>query len=89
MRRHAYQSLEEARQAAITAATQRHGLNEMDAAQHIDIIKTLPLPFINLRSQSTGQPFCLFIQHGLLGDKPVAGRFNAYGLSPTATIPWF
>ena len=78
MRRHGYQSLAEARQTAITAAIQRHGLNEMDAAQRIDSIKTLPLPFINLRSQSTGQPFRLFIQHGPLGDKPVAGRFNAY-----------
>lgn len=47
------------------------------------------LPYIQLRSGSTGQPFCLFIEHGIARPTAVAGRFNAYGLSLGATIPWF
>ncbi|WP_152482130.1 type I-F CRISPR-associated endoribonuclease Cas6/Csy4, partial [Dickeya sp. DW 0440] len=36
-----------------------------------------------------GQPFLLFVEHGPLQDTPVAGVFSSYGLSATATIPWF
>lgn len=46
-------------------------------------------PFIQMKSQSTGQAFRLFIQQGPLVDSPQSGRFNAYGLSNEATIPWF
>jgi CRISPR-associated endonuclease Csy4 len=51
--------------------------------------KRTDLPFVSVRSQSTGQPFRLFINHGELLDSTQAGNFNCYGLSPTATIPWF
>ena len=47
------------------------------------------LPFIQLRSTSTGQNFRLFIEHGTIQPIAVAGDFNAYGLSQGATIPWF
>ena len=47
------------------------------------------LPFIQLRSTSTGQNFRLFIEHGAIQSIAVAGAFNAYGLSQGATIPWF
>ncbi len=46
-------------------------------------------PFIRLISQSSGQVFPLFIQHGDLLDSATQGNFSAYGLSDTATIPWF
>ena len=49
----------------------------------------LSLPFVQLRSQSTGQNFKLFIEHGQPAYQPVLGTFSAYGLSHTATIPWF
>jgi CRISPR-associated endonuclease Csy4 len=41
-----------------------------------------------LHSQSTGQPFRLFLDHRPC-DTASAGPFNTYGLSTTATIPWF
>lgn len=47
------------------------------------------LPYVWLRSRSTGQPFCLFIALGPLQPDPVPGVFNSYGLSNTTTIPWF
>lgn len=47
------------------------------------------LPFVHLRSGSSGQEFCLFVAFGpLLGDA-VGGTFNTYGLSNEATVPWF
>lgn len=49
----------------------------------------LKLPYIQLKSRSTGQSFCLFIQQGKIVDLPVAGKFSAYALSDAATIPWF
>lgn len=47
------------------------------------------LPWLNLRSLSTGQAFRLFIRHGDIVDTPMEGEFSSYGLSPTAAIPWF
>lgn len=48
------------------------------------------LPFVHLRSLSTGQPFCLFIAMGELQVGAVPGRFNSYGLGEHGvTIPWF
>ncbi len=47
------------------------------------------LPYVLLRSLSTGQPFCLFISLGQLRAAPEPGRFNSYGLGEGATVPWF
>lgn len=47
------------------------------------------LPYITLHSQSTGQTFHLFIELGQAQSDPTPGRFNSYGLSQTATLPWF
>lgn len=47
------------------------------------------LPFVQLRSSSTGQPFYLCVEHGTLQVQPVPGTFNAYGLGQQTTIPWF
>lgn len=70
---------------------QRHGFDEAEAlrripdtlAQHVD------LPFVQLRSTSTGQSFRLFIEHGPIVDAPRTGDFSTYGLSDHATVPWF
>lgn len=51
--------------------------------------KMLRLPFVQLKSTSTGQVMKLFIEHGGLQDKAVEGQFNRYGLSSSATVPWF
>lgn len=47
------------------------------------------LPFVHLHSQSTRQPFCLFIALGVPQPRATSGAFNTYGLSSTATVPWF
>lgn len=42
-----------------------------------------------MKSLSSQQQFKLFIRHGDLLKEPVKGEFSSYGLSATATIPWF
>lgn len=55
-----------------------------------DSVERYPdLPFVQLRSSSTGQSFCLFVDHGPLLAHPVSGSFNTYGLADQATVPWF
>lgn len=69
----------------------RKGIGEAEAAEAIPdaSARRLDLPYLTLRSASTGQQFRLFIEHlpDLAGASP--GAFSAYGLSPTATLPWF
>lgn len=51
--------------------------------------KSLSLPYLRLKSQSTGQSFLLFVDHGPLLQASIIGKFTSYGLSSHATIPWF
>lgn len=69
----------------------RHGLSAEEARARIpdSAAEQLKLPFLELASRSTGQRYRLFLRHGPLQATPIAGPFNAYGLSPTATVPWF
>lgn len=69
----------------------RHGLTQAQAQARIPdaAAERLDLPYVQLQSQSTVQTFRLFIQHGPLTETAKPGLFSAYGLSPTATIPWF
>jgi CRISPR-associated endonuclease Csy4 len=54
------------------------------------------LPFINLESQQTKKRselgestnFLLFVERAFVV-MPVDGKFDCYGLSKTATVPWF
>lgn len=67
---------------------------QIDAAAAVlaipdDIAERLDLPHVTLASRSTGQRFLLFIEHLPLQPDPVPGTFTAYGLSATATVPWF
>lgn len=47
------------------------------------------LPYVNLRSHSTGQRFALFVEMGGVIDTATPGPFNGYGLGRVATVPWF
>jgi CRISPR-associated endonuclease Csy4 len=69
----------------------RKGLQLEEAIQRIpdDRASFLNLPYVSLGSRSTGQKFKLFIEQLPLKDEAQAGIFNAYGLSMSATIPWF
>lgn len=50
--------------------------------------RKLPLPFIQLKSISTGESFRLHIEQQVV-NSPVNGSFNRYGLSQQATVPLF
>lgn len=69
----------------------RKGETAEQAAAAIPLtIERIPnLPYLHLRSRSTGQPFCIFIALGPLTRTAIPGPFNSYGLSGTATVPWF
>lgn len=51
--------------------------------------RQIALPFVQVSSRSSGQRFALFIEHGKAQPEPIPGRFNHYGLSTEATVPWF
>lgn len=51
--------------------------------------KRVKLPYLRVKSQSSGEHFCLFIKHLPPQPQPVEGKFNKYGLSREATVPWF
>jgi CRISPR-associated endonuclease Csy4 len=69
----------------------RHGLSETEALTQVpdSAAEYLTLPFIQLRSASTGQNFRLFLALGEEQEDSRSGQFNSYGLSPNNTLPWF
>jgi len=69
----------------------RHNLSLEEAVSRMpdSLRRWSGLPFIHMYSYSTGQHYRLFIKHGSVLTQPSPGRFNAYGLSQEATIPWF
>ena len=64
-------------------------LEQAIAAIPDSVERSPKLPFVQLRSTSTGQPFCLFVDQGLAQVDAVPDHFNTYGLSLGSTIPWF
>ncbi|KXU91512.1 type I-F CRISPR-associated endoribonuclease Cas6/Csy4 [Caballeronia megalochromosomata] len=68
----------------------RKGETAAQAAAAIpDSVERRPdLPYAHMRSASTGQPFCLFVEQ-VEASSEVLGAFNRYGLSQGATVPWF
>jgi len=68
----------------------RHGLSKEAARQCIPdaLEERLDLPFVTMKSRSTGQNFRLFINQQAVS-QAITGGFNHYGLSLTATVPWF
>jgi CRISPR-associated endonuclease Csy4 len=69
----------------------RHGVAYDEACLLIqdDARQTLDLPWLRIKSHSSRQEFRLFLRIDDSRTDLVAGDFNAYGLSATATIPWF
>lgn len=51
--------------------------------------RTPNLPYVHVRSRSTGQLFCLFVALGPPHPTAVPGNFSRYGLGSFATVPWF
>ena len=53
------------------------------------LTRGLDNPYLELQSGSNGQRHRRYIEFGPLLDNPVEGNFDQFGLSKTATIPWF
>ena len=51
--------------------------------------RMLDLPYAQLRSLSNGNMMRVYIEHSKPVQQSVTGSFSAYGLSSTATVPWF
>jgi len=49
----------------------------------------LDSPYLDLESGSTGKKHRRFFRFGPLLDQPIDGKFDSYGLSKVATVPWF
>ena len=69
----------------------RHGLSPevAIARQPMRDGERLSLPWLEVRSASTGQRFRLFVDQEVRPGPPVFGQFSPYGFSATATLPWF
>lgn len=69
----------------------RHHVTYEEAARRIPDTaeQRVRLPFLQMKSQSTGRHFFLFIEHLSPQEQAISGEFNSYGLSLTATVPWF
>jgi len=63
---------------------------EQAAAAIPDSVERTPdLPYVQLRSGSTGQPFCLFVEQKAVQGTAGQEGFNTYGLSLGTAVPWF
>ena len=51
--------------------------------------ESLDNPYLELQSNSTGESYRIFIKLGEVQSLPVPGKFNSFGLSKQATVPWF
>jgi len=51
--------------------------------------KGLDKPYLELQSGSNGHKHRRYLEFGELLDEPVKGNFDLFGLSKTATVPWF
>ena len=70
--------------------TKRKGESFEQSMKYFDGFKDQEskLPFINMLSLSKDERFRLFIDKEVT-EQAEAGKFSCYGLSKTATVPWF
>lgn len=66
-------------------------LSEEEAIHRIpdEAQQTLKLPFLQFKSLSSQQNMRVYVALGELLSEPTKGPVNSYGLSRTATVPWF
>ncbi len=64
-------------------------LNEVKAYKAKMFETGLDNAYLELESVSNGYKHRRYIQFGELSQKPVEGEFDQFGLSKTATVPWF
>jgi CRISPR-associated endonuclease Csy4 len=68
----------------------RHNISLEEAKRRIpdSAAKKLEYPFLELKSASTSRRFKLFVRQEIVQDASI-GKFNFYGFSSVATVPWF
>jgi CRISPR-associated endonuclease Csy4 len=66
-------------------------MTEDDMSQYKEKMfsKGLNNPYFELVSESNGHRYRRYIEFGELFERPIPGAFDQFGLSKTATIPWF
>ncbi len=66
-------------------------MSEQEARQRLGTArsKRSKLPYLQVKSRSTGQAFKLFVSIGKSIETSTSGDFNAYGFSRIATVPCF
>ncbi len=70
---------------------ERESISDEEAKQYRAKMfsKGLDNPYIELKSASNGHRHRRYIKFGELLEHPVSGEFDSFGLSKTATVPWF
>lgn len=78
-------------QAKLNRLLKRGSINEQDAKQYKAkmFTKGLDNPYLELVSGSNNHTHRRYIAFGELLTQPVLGNFDQFGLSKTATVPWF
>jgi CRISPR-associated endonuclease Csy4 len=51
--------------------------------------QSLDNPYLELESSSNGNKHRRYLEFGELSNEETTGEFDQFGLSKTATIPWF
>ncbi len=78
-------------QAKLNRLLKRESITEDKAKQYRTkmFTKGLDNPYLELQSGSNGHKHRRYIEFGELQVSSVAGDFDQFGLSKTATVPWF
>ncbi len=78
-------------QAKLNRLIKRGSITEAETKHYRAMMftKSLDNPYVELTSASNGHKYRRYIELGPLLDKPIAGEFDQFGLSKTATVPWF
>ena len=78
-------------QAKLRRLIKRGSMLENEAREYKEkmLSHELDSPYVELMSGSSRQKYRRYINHGELFDLPTPGYFDQFGLSKSATIPWF
>tara|TARA_B110001450_G_scaffold252942_1_gene275534 strand:+ start:264 stop:812 length:549 start_codon:yes stop_codon:yes gene_type:complete len=78
-------------QAKLNRLLKRGSITETEAKQYKAKMyaKGLDSPYLALQSGSNGHYHRRYIEFSVLQEKPITGQFDQFGLSKTATVPWF
>jgi len=78
-------------QSKLKRLLKRGSITEEEAQDYLAkmFITRMDDPYVELMSGSSGHKYRRYIKFGELLDVPVAGSFDQFGLSKTATVPWF